>query len=105
MNVRDGGGSISSVELGQVMRTFGWAPTEMELQELISEIDQDGNGSISFNEFVWLMTKYVFWFARFLSIQGLKKFGEKLKESLEMHNGRGDQHWYLWEVHKDGKII
>lgn len=60
MNVRDGGGSISSVELGQVMRTFGWAPTEMELQELISEIDQDGNGSISFNEFVWLMTKYVF---------------------------------------------
>lgn len=41
----------------QVMRTFGWAPTELELQELISEIDQDGNGSISFNEFVWLMTK------------------------------------------------
>ena len=59
MIARDGGGSISSVELGQVMRTFGWAPSEMELQELISEIDQDGNGSISFNEFVWLMTKYV----------------------------------------------
>ena len=59
---RDGGGSISSVELGQVMRTFGWAPSELELQELISEIDQDGNGSISFNEFVWLMTKYVIQF-------------------------------------------
>lgn len=56
---RDGGGSISAVELGQVMRTFGWAPSEMELQELISEIDQDGNGSISFNEFVWLMTKEI----------------------------------------------
>merc|ERR1711936_1370235 len=56
---RDGGGSISSVELGQVMRTFGWAPSELELQELISEIDQDGNGSISFNEFVWLMTKEI----------------------------------------------
>jgi len=41
------------------MRTFGWAPTELELQELISEIDQDGNGSISFNEFVWLMTKEI----------------------------------------------
>ena len=28
-------------------------------QELIGEIDQDGNGSISFNEFVWLMTRWV----------------------------------------------
>merc|ERR1712241_797492 len=54
---RDGGGFISSLELGQVMRTFGWSPTESELQELISEIDQDGNGEISFNEFVWLMTR------------------------------------------------
>merc|ERR1712059_31212 len=56
---RDGGGSISSVELGQVMRTFGWSPTDIELQELIGEIDQDGNGSISFNEFVWLMTREI----------------------------------------------
>merc|ERR1719347_212229 len=56
---RDGGGSISTVELGQVMRTFGWNPTDMELQELINEIDQDGNGAISFNEFVWLMTREI----------------------------------------------
>eukprot|EP00090_Calanus_glacialis_P008901 TRINITY_DN17216_c0_g1_i1.p1 TRINITY_DN17216_c0_g1~~TRINITY_DN17216_c0_g1_i1.p1 ORF type:complete len:176 (+),score=57.81 TRINITY_DN17216_c0_g1_i1:25-528(+) len=56
---RDGGGSISSVELGQVMRTFGWNPTELELQEMINEIDQDGNGAISFNEFVWLMTREI----------------------------------------------
>ena len=55
------------------MRTFGWTPTEGELQveiqdkkgyyhhdmqELIGEIDQDGNGCITFNEFVWLMTRY-----------------------------------------------
>ena len=26
------------------------------MKEMISEIDQDGNGEISFNEFVWLMT-------------------------------------------------
>ena len=30
--LRDGGGSISSVELGQVMKTFGWTPSEIELQ-------------------------------------------------------------------------
>ena len=28
----DGGGTITSVELGQVMRTFGWNPTEGDLQ-------------------------------------------------------------------------
>ncbi|XP_023330078.1 calmodulin-A [Eurytemora carolleeae] len=56
---RDGGGTITTVELGQVMRTFGWTPTEGELQELINEIDQDGNGCISFNEFVWLMTREI----------------------------------------------
>merc|ERR1712126_196933 len=56
---RDGGGTITSVELGQVMRTFGWNPTEGDLQEMIGEIDQDGNGCITFNEFVTLMTKNV----------------------------------------------
>jgi len=62
---KDGGGSITSIELGQnydlwqVMRTFGWNPTELELQEMINEIDQDGNGSISFDEFVWLMTREI----------------------------------------------
>ena len=28
-------------------------------QEMISEIDQDGNSQINFNEFVWLMTRLV----------------------------------------------
>jgi len=43
------------VELGQVMRTFGWSPTEGELQDMIGVIDQDGNGCITFDEIVWLM--------------------------------------------------
>ena len=41
------------------MRTLGWDPSEIELQELISEIDQDGNGVITFNEFVWFSTRLV----------------------------------------------
>ena len=83
--LRDGGGSIGEEELGKVMKTFGWDPKEEELkvhvevdsldsdtleiwytnlcralnsiQEMVSVIDQDGDGDISFNEFVWLMTK------------------------------------------------
>ena len=31
----------------------------MFIQEMIGEIDQDGNGCISFNEFLYLMTKNV----------------------------------------------
>ena len=56
LDSRDGGGTITTVELGQVllqmlniqvgkcerqvMRTFGWSPSEGELQELVGEIDQ-----------------------------------------------------------------
>ena len=29
------------------------------VQEMISEIDQDGNSQINFNEFVWLMTRWI----------------------------------------------
>lgn len=41
----------------KVMRTFGWEPKEEELKEMVSVIDQDGDGDINFNEFVWLMTR------------------------------------------------
>ena len=34
---RDGGGTITSVELGQVMRTFGWNPSEGDLQVRLCE--------------------------------------------------------------------
>lgn len=59
--IRDGGGTITTVELGQVMTTFGWSPTEGELQDLIGVIDQDDNGCISFDEFVWLMQQVEGW--------------------------------------------
>ena len=39
------------------MRTFGWSPLEEELKEMVNVIDQDGDGDINFNEFVWLMTR------------------------------------------------
>ena len=77
---RDGGGSIGAEEFEQVMRTFGWEPTEEELkawymivchvymcsfcQDMVSVIDQDGDGDINFNEFVWLMTRWLEHFSR-----------------------------------------
>lgn len=48
-------GTISINELGTVMRALGYNPTEHELQEMISEVDQDGSGTIEFIEFLQLM--------------------------------------------------
>lgn len=40
-----------------MMRSLGQNPTEAELQEMINEVDTDGNGIIDFPEFLSLMAK------------------------------------------------
>ncbi|CAG9807577.1 unnamed protein product [Chironomus riparius] len=52
---KDSNGSISTSELGDVMRTLGQNPTEAELQYMINEVDADGSGSIDFDEFLKMM--------------------------------------------------
>lgn len=37
------------------MRSLGQNPTETELQDMINEVDADGNGTIDFNEFLNMM--------------------------------------------------
>ena len=44
-------------ELGTVMRSLGQNPTEGELQDMINEVDIDGNGTIEFTEFLGMMAK------------------------------------------------
>ncbi|CAH3036246.1 unnamed protein product [Porites lobata] len=52
---RDQNGIITTRELGAIMRSLGFNPTEEELQTMINEVDYDGNGVIDFPEFVKLM--------------------------------------------------
>ncbi|ORX73619.1 calmodulin [Linderina pennispora] len=54
---RDNDGSITAQELGTVMRSVGQKPTEAELQDMINEVDKDGNGTIDFAEFLSLMAR------------------------------------------------
>ncbi|XP_020604205.1 calmodulin-A-like [Orbicella faveolata] len=52
---KDGDGTITTKELGILMRSLGENPTEQELEQIILEIDMDGNGIIDFREFLHLM--------------------------------------------------
>ena len=55
----DENGSISAKELGEVLRALGQNPSMNELHDMINEVDQDGNGTVEFAEFVILMTNKV----------------------------------------------
>lgn len=55
--LQDGDGTITTHELGTVMRSLGQNPTEAELQDMINEVDADGNGTIDFPEFLTMMAR------------------------------------------------
>lgn len=54
---KDGDGTITNKELGTVMRSLGQNPTEAELQDMVNEVDADGNGTIDFPEFLTMMAR------------------------------------------------
>ena len=55
--VIDGDGTITTKELGTVMRSLGQNPSEAELTDMINEVDADGNGTIDFPEFLTMMAR------------------------------------------------
>merc|ERR1712226_1649607 len=54
---KDGDGTITTRELGTVMRSLGQNPTAAELQDMINEVDADGSGTIDFPEFLSLQAR------------------------------------------------
>ena len=54
---KNGDKAISAKELGVVMRNIGQHITEQELNQMIIEADEDGSGTIDFEEFLGLMSK------------------------------------------------
>jgi calmodulin len=54
---RNGDGAITVDDLATVMRAIGQSPTHNELQDMIREVDADGNDQIDFTEFLALMSR------------------------------------------------
>ncbi|XP_035716257.1 calmodulin-A [Folsomia candida] len=54
---KNGDGTISTKELGMVMRSMGKFPSAAELEQMISEVDGDGSGTIDFQEFLSMMAR------------------------------------------------
>ncbi|MUG93656.1 histidine kinase [Scytonema sp. UIC 10036] len=76
----DNSGTISTEELGQVMRSLGQNPSDTELRDMIKEVDVDLSGSIDFEEFKALM----------VSKQGDRNSRLKLAFSVFDENGSGE---------------
>ncbi|XP_074962418.1 centrin-2-like [Phalacrocorax aristotelis] len=53
----DGTGNIDVKELKVAMRALGFEPKKEEIKKMISDIDKEGSGKISFNNFLVVMTQ------------------------------------------------
>lgn len=52
---KDGSGTINTREMKQVFKALEIEASENEIQKMINQMDQDGNGEVDFEEFVNIM--------------------------------------------------
>uniref|UniRef100_A0A7N4PRG9 Troponin C, slow skeletal and cardiac muscles n=1 Tax=Sarcophilus harrisii TaxID=9305 RepID=A0A7N4PRG9_SARHA len=84
-------GCISTKELGKVMRMLGQNPTPEELQEMIDEVDEDGSGTVDFDEFLVMMV-------RCMKDDSKGKSEEELSDLFRMFDKNGDGYIDLEEL-------
>ena len=54
---KDGDGSITTKELGTVMRSLGQNPSDDKIRQMIIDVDEDKSETIDFKEFLGLTAK------------------------------------------------
>uniref|UniRef100_A0A3Q1IDY5 EF-hand domain-containing protein n=1 Tax=Anabas testudineus TaxID=64144 RepID=A0A3Q1IDY5_ANATE len=75
---KDKDGFITCKDLGNLMRTMGYMPTEMELIQLSQNINMNLGGRVDFEDFVDLMTPKLL--AETAGMIGLKELKDAFKE-------------------------
>ncbi len=53
---KEGTGTITTDDLGSVVRSLGLDPSEADLKHMLKDVDAGGNGTIEFPEFLSLLT-------------------------------------------------
>ncbi|KAB0400049.1 hypothetical protein E2I00_003615 [Balaenoptera physalus] len=53
----DGSGTIDVKELKVAMRALGFEPRKEEMKRMTAEVDKEGTGKVSFNDFLAVMTQ------------------------------------------------
>ena len=82
---REENGIITTEEIGSVLRKLGLFPTELELQQILNDIDIDGDGTFSFDEFVQLMFNM-----GSLTQVSAEQEDKELKAAFQVFNRTGD---------------
>ncbi|XP_007421493.2 calcium-binding protein 5 [Python bivittatus] len=91
---KDKDGYISCKDLGNLMRTMGYMPTEMELIELSQQINMNLGGHVAFEDFVELMAPKLL--AETAGMIGLQEMRDAFKE----FDTNGDGKITLDELHQ-----
>ena len=53
----EGTGKIDTKELKVAIRALGFEPKKEEIKRMISEVDKDGTGKLSYTDFLFLMSQ------------------------------------------------
>jgi len=77
---KDKSGTICSKELGILLRTLGYNPTEAQVNEMVAEADIDHNGTLELAEFIILMHNKV----------GRSDQTEEMKMAFRVFDTNGD---------------
>jgi calmodulin len=67
----DGSGSIDRKELKRLMKKLGQALTEAEVDAMMDEVDANGDGEISYEEFKLMMVRFLFSYSEAIAVAEL----------------------------------
>ena len=88
---KDGSGTISVTEIVKIMKNFGYPIKKAEAQQMIADIDDNGDGELDFEEFVTLMekqTNYVEETDEELVLRAFKSFDKDHDGKITMYEFR-----------------
>eukprot|EP00298_Acanthocystis_sp_HF-20_P018046 c21883_g4_i1.p1 GENE.c21883_g4_i1~~c21883_g4_i1.p1 ORF type:complete len:813 (-),score=350.72 c21883_g4_i1:29-2467(-) len=100
----DGSGDLTSTEISYVLKEQGIIMKQDELNELLAEIDADGNGTVDFEEFLYAMAIHETGKKTLESLQSTVQRVIKLqRDTLPLFLARNENDPKYWEAEQQRK--